>query len=172
MPRILVCSDSHGRADLLALAYDQQPKAEVLVFLGDGLGDAALFRYSGKEHYLVKGNCDGPQWDYPIWQEFTLADQKVVCTHGHFSQEFMKETKKIICTHGHQAFVKHSLDELLRRAKEHRADLVLYGHTHVPRVDYEDGVQLFNPGSIHAGEYGFVDVTPAGIFCQNLKVRK
>jgi len=154
MPRILVCSDSHGRADLLALAYDQQPKAKALVFLGDGLGDTGIFRYSGKEHYLVKGNCDGPGWDYPTVQEFELAG------------------KKIFCTHGHRFYVKHSLDELLRRAKEQGADLVLYGHTHVPCVAYEDNVHLFNPGSIHSGEYGFVDITPAGIFCQNLRVRR
>jgi len=158
MPRILVCSDSHGRADLLALAYDQQPKADVLVFLGDGLDDTGILRYSGKEHYLVKGNCDGPGWDYPDVQELALAG------------------KKIFCTHGHRFHVKYSLDEVLRNVKAHGKeqgfDLVLYGHTHVPRLNYEDGVLLFNPGSLHNGEYGFVDITPAGIFCQNLRVRR
>lgn len=153
MLRILVCSDSHGRADLLALAYDQQPKAEILVFLGDGVNDAALFRYSGKPYYIAKGNCDGKA-EIPLWQEFTL------------------EGYKILCTHGHQSYVKHSLDGLLRAAKERGAGLVLYGHTHTPRVDYEDGIYLFNPGSIYAGEYGFVDIASAGIVCRNLRVRR
>jgi len=153
MPRILVCSDSHRRADLLALAYDQQPKAEVLVFLGDGLGDAALFRSSGKTHYIVRGNCDGNAPE-PLWQEFTLAGKKIICTHGH------------VCG------MKFSPDELLRHAKDKGADLALYGHTHVPRIDYTDSIHLFNPGAIMAGEYGFVDITSAGIVCRNLRVRR
>jgi len=153
MPRILVCSDSHGRADLLALAYDQQPKAEALVFLGDGLSDTGIFSSSGKTHYLVRGNCD--------------AGAQIPATQG-----FLFGGKNIMCTHGHRYYVKHSLDELLRHAKQHAFDLVLYGHTHVPRVDYIDGIYFFNPGSLWQDKsYGFVDVSPAGIVCQNLRAR-
>ena len=153
--RILVCSDSHGRADRLVLALEQQSRAGILVFLGDGAADAAFFaREPGKQAYLVRGNCDGVSCQLPLWQEFTVLDKKILCTHGHYSQ------------------VKFGLGELLRAGRERGADLVLFGHTHEPLVHYEDGLTLFNPGSIYDGQYGFVDITNAGIVCRNLRVRE
>ena len=152
--RILVCSDSHGRRDRLVLALEQQPRAEILVFLGDGAADAAFFAQEpGRRAYLVRGNCDGGS-DLPLWQEFTALDKKILCAHGHYSQ------------------VKFGPEELLRAGREHGADLALFGHTHEPLLYYEDGITLFNPGSIYDGNYGFVDITGAGIVCQNLRVRE
>jgi len=150
--RILVCSDSHGRRAQLLRALDQQPKADVFVFLGDGAADADFFPSLGKEAYRVRGNCDWAS-DLPLWQEFTCMGKKILCTHGHY------------------AYVKYGLDDLVRAARDHGADLALYGHTHTPRVDYEDGIYLFNPGSIADGNYGFVDITGAGIVCVQMKVR-
>jgi len=151
--RILVCSDSHGRRDRLILALEQQPKAEILVFLGDGAAEAAFFAQEpGRQAYLVRGNCDGG-CDLPLWQEFSVMGKKVLCTHGHTAQ------------------VKFGLDGLLRAGREHGAGLVLFGHTHTPLAHYEGGMTLFNPGSIHDGNYGFVDITHAGIVCRNLRVR-
>ena len=152
--RILVCSDSHGRRDRLVLALEQQPRAEILVFLGDGFADAAFFaREPGRQAYLVRGNCDGPSCGLPAWEEFSVLGKKVLCTHGHHSQ------------------AKYGLDGLLRDGRGRGADLVLFGHTHVPLLFHEDGVTLFNPGSIHDGAYGFVDITGAGIVCVNARVR-
>jgi len=150
--RILVCSDSHGRGDQLLRALDQQPGAGVLVFLGDGVAEASVFLHAGKEAYLVRGNCDGAS-ELPLRREFTCAGKKILCTHGHYS------------------YVKFGLDDLLRAARDHGAGLVLYGHTHTPRIDYEDGIYLFNPGSIAEGDYGFVDITQAGIVCVRMRVR-
>ena len=152
--RILVCSDSHGRRDRLVLALEQQRGAEILVFLGDGAADAAFFAMEpGRRAYLVRGNCDGG-CELPLWQEFVVPGKKILCTHGHAAQ------------------AKFSLEGLLRAGRAHGADLVLFGHTHRPLVHYEDGIMLFNPGSIHDGAYGFVDITSAGIVCRNLRVRE
>ena len=153
MARILVCSDSHGRADLLALALEQQPQAVIFVHLGDGVGDAAYFERGGRQAYIVRGNCDGNA-PYPLRQELTV------------------EGRKIMCTHGHHSYVKYSLADLLHTARSHGAALVLYGHTHEARLDYEEGVYLFNPGCLCEGEYGFVDITAAGIVCVNTRVRR
>ena len=152
--RILVCSDSHGRRDKLVLALEQQPTAGILVFLGDGAAEAAFFaREPGRQAYLVRGNCDGNS-ELPLWQEFAVMG------------------KKILCTHGHTAGAKFHFEGLLRAGRERGADLVLFGHTHEPLVHYEDGLTLFNPGSIHDGNYGFVDITKAGVVCRNLRVRE
>jgi putative phosphoesterase len=150
--RILVCSDSHGRRDQLLRALDQQPAADICVFLGDGVDDAAFFLHAGKEAYLVRGNCDGGS-GLPPRLEFACMGRKVLCTHGHYER------------------VKYGIDGLLRAARGRNADLALYGHTHAPRLDYLDGVYLFNPGSIADGRYGFADITPAGIVCVNRQVR-
>ena len=153
--RILACSDSHGRRDRLVLALEQQPGAGILVFLGDGAADAAFFaREPGRQAYLVRGNCDGPSCGLPLWQDFTVLGKKVLCTHGHYAQ------------------VKFGLEGLASAGRERGADLVLFGHTHEPLVLYEDGLTLFNPGSIHDGNYGFADITQAGIVCRNLRVRE
>jgi len=153
--RILVCSDSHGRRDRLILALEQQPGAEILVFLGDGAADAAFFaREPGKQAYLVRGNCDGDSCGLPLWQEFVVLE------------------KKILCAHGHGVNVKFGLKGLLRAGRDRAADLVLFGHTHEPLVHYEEGITLFNPGSMHDGMYGFVDITRAGIVCLNTRVRE
>ena len=152
--RILVCSDSHGRRDRLILALEQQRGAENLVFLGDGAADADFFAHEpGRQAYLVRGNCDGNS-QLPLWEEFIAMGKKILCTHGHCSQ------------------VKFGLEGLLRAGRERGADLVLFGHTHEPLFFYEDGITLFNPGSIHDGNYGFVDITQAGIVCRNLRVRE
>jgi len=153
--RILVCSDSHGRRDRLVLALEQQLGAEILVFLGDGAADAAFFfREPGRQAYLVRGNCDGYSCELPLWREFDVLG------------------KKIFCTHGHAAGAKFGLDGLLRAGRERGADLVLFGHTHEPLIYYEDGITLFNPGSMHDGNYGFADITDAGIVCRNLRIRE
>jgi putative phosphoesterase len=153
--RILVCSDSHGRRDRLVLALEQQPGAGILAFLGDGAADAAFFaREPGRAAYLVRGNCDGAACGLPLWEAFTVLG------------------KNVLCTHGHAAGVKFGLEGLLRAGRERGADLVLFGHTHEPLVYYEGGVTLFNPGSIHDGNYGFADITGAGIVCRPLRVRE
>jgi putative phosphoesterase len=151
--RILACSDSHGRRDRLIMALERQPGAGILVFLGDGAADADFFlREPGRQAYLVRGNCDGVSCGYPLWQEFTVLGKKILCTHGHASQ------------------LKFGLEGLQRAGRERGADLVLFGHTHEPLIFYEDGLTLFNPGSIHGGDYGFADITSAGIVCRNLTV--
>ena len=94
----------------------------------------------------MRGNCD---WGstLPTIGEITL------------------EGKKIFYTHGHAYNVKYSLYQIVCAARERKADILLFGHTHQPLTDYEDGLYLMNPGSLHGteGSYGIVDLTPAGI---------
>ena len=54
---------------------------------------------------------------------------------------------------------------LISAAREHRAQVALFGHTHLAREDYEDGLYLMNPGRLGGWEasYGILDITPQGI---------
>ena len=58
--RILVVSDSHGSAYGLRRAIMAQPKAEVVIHLGDGEDDVARVKnlFPEKMFLSVKGNCD------------------------------------------------------------------------------------------------------------------
>ena len=50
-------------------------------------------------------------------------------------------------------------------AREKKADIVLFGHTHQALAEYDDGLYILNPGSLHGsmGTYGIIDITKAGI---------
>ena len=63
-----------------------------------------------------------------------LPDQLLIELGGH----------KIWMEHGH---LVPNLMTLAFRAKDHGADIALFGHTHEPLCEYAYGVMLLNPGS-------------------------
>ena len=146
--RILVTSDTHRDKFALRSAVLRQPKADVVIHLGDGEEDVAAVKMSfpGKMFLQVRGNCD---WGstLPAVGEITLEGRKIFYTHGHLYN------------------VKYGMYQIVCAARERKADILLFGHTHVPLTDYEDGLYLLNPGSLHGSEgtYGILDITPAGI---------
>lgn len=152
--RVLVMSDSHGDRFNAALAIEQQPEAKYVFHLGDGENDIKdlIDFYKDRTFVRVKGNCD-------FYSD--LNTYEVVSVGG----------KKIYLTHGYVERVKYDLSLLCIAAREHGADIALYGHTHTPFIDYVDGLHVFNPGSIREGSYGVVDITSKGIICILNKVR-
>lgn len=152
--RILVVSDSHGDAYALYNAILQQPSAQVVIHLGDGESDMgqAMGLCENKRVISVRGNCD--------WGSLlpALALERVA-------------GRLLYCTHGYAENVKYGDGQLRQQARACKADIALYGHTHRAVTDYEDGLYLMNPGSVANGEYGIIDITPAGIVCVNHKIR-
>ena len=51
--------------------------------------------------------------------------------------------------------VKWGLEKIILAAGSRGADIVLFGHTHLPHESYEDGLYIFNPGSISSSGYSF-----------------
>jgi putative phosphoesterase len=150
--RILVVSDSHGDVFSLRCAVEAQPKARMIIFLGDGERDMDDIEdlFENKRVVQVKGNCD--------YREIPLNCVEMV------------DGKLIFCTHGNEEYVKGGTVNLKQKAREAKADIVLFGHTHYPENSYDDGLYLFNPGSIREGSYGVVDITKAGIVCIPMKL--
>ena len=146
--RILVVSDTHHDAFALRAAIRRQPKAEVVIHLGDGEEEAAMARaeFPEKMFLQVRGNCD---WGstLPSVGEITL------------------EGKRIFYTHGHVYNVKYGLYQIVCAARERKADILLFGHTHNALQEYDEGLYILNPGTLHGSEgtFGIVDITPAGI---------
>ena len=149
--KLLVVSDVHGDLDALERAVDAEADADAVIFLGDGLREAEDLQDMRPELkiYSVRGNCD-------FGTSATLA--------GCFSCG----PAKIFYTHGHMYSVKYGLDDLVAAAADIEANVVLFGHTHVPFVGYQRGMHLLNPGSLGLprdgkSTYGVVDVTETDI---------
>ena len=152
--RILVLSDSHGMPSRILDAVEAHPEAEALIFLGDGerdLDTVESYYHSQPNVIKVAGNCDFSS-SLPLLRVVTLGG------------------KKIYCTHGHSEHVKYGTDELLLRARQEGADIVLYGHTHTGVTCYDDGLYIMNPGSIRDGHYGMIDIVPGGIMLNEAKL--
>lgn len=146
MKRILVLSDAHGRCGNVFEAIDRYRSAlSMVLFCGDGERDidAAQAVFSKLRFVTVCGNCDFGS-DLPVQQIVEL------------------DKKRILCTHGHIYHVKYSYSELIDAARSARADICVFGHTHTPYTDYENGLYLLNPGSIAAGRYGLIDICDNG----------
>lgn len=155
--RLLVLSDVHGRTELLRRAIEQEPEAREVFFLGDGLRDLeqVLPQFPDRRIHAVRGNCDSSLSQEKLLDAAFCGGKKILYLHGH--------------THG----VKSGWEPVLRLARDQRADLLLFGHTHTPLCRYEDGLYVMNPGSLGYGQtYGIADLTDTGIFTDIREVRR
>ncbi|MBQ9673608.1 MAG: metallophosphoesterase [Ruminococcus sp.] len=146
--KILVFSDTHGDKLSMQSAIKSHRDADVVIHCGDGEDDvnSAKLLYPDKAYYNVRGNCDwGSSLDVAL--------------------ELVFEGKKLFVTHGHIYNVKWGKQNLIMAAEERGADIVLYGHTHIPENEYYDGLYVFNPGSCHGygATYGVIEITEKGI---------
>lgn len=133
--KILVCSDSHGNAENLVRAVEQEgaDTLDLLVHLGDGWRDAEALHalYPRLPLEQVPGNCDLGRFE----------DRERIVFFGD---------RRVMLCHGHTLGVKSSLLRACYTARERGAEALLFGHTHLPVIDYHDGLWLINPGSIGA----------------------
>lgn len=129
---IAIISDTHKnpRSINIAKNHIKEANADIIIHLGDCVEDVEPLKegFNGKV-YAVEGNCDNLN-KYP--------KEDILEFNG----------KRIYFTHGDLYGVKHGLDNLRRRGKEVAADIVLFGHTHEPFKEDNNGMILMNPGSI------------------------
>ena len=146
--KILVFSDSHGRVKTIDRALsNHNGKADLLIFLGDGIDDIDLIsqKYPDIMIYKVRGNCDFMCTDVPCQGILDLDGIRIM-----------------IC-HGHKYNVKSGTDTILYAGIENEVDAILFGHTHmaIDTVAQINGkqIRLFNPGSIGmSGSYGVLEI--------------
>lgn len=155
--KIIVMSDTHGAYDRLLKLATLQKDADRFIHLGDGEQDVRLLfsRYPELEEkfYCLKGNCD-----YGILSQ-AMRTLDVSLPYGH----------KIFAAHGDYFQVKFSTARIAYEARQHGADIVLYGHTHVTDCRYEDGLYIINPGSLGCPRehtkysYALLDISESGV---------
>ncbi len=76
--------------------------------------------------YMVAGNCDS-------WWGEDLPSLITIPACGH----------RIMVTHGHRYSVPY-LNRLAEKAREKKADIVIFGHTHCYFMKKEDGILFLN----------------------------
>ncbi len=139
---LTVFSDTHGNGEALNKLRGDFEISTKIVFLGDGLSDLYCLpsEYESKL-VAVKGNCD-----------FSSNYQKQAV--------FCVEQVAVLAVHGDLFGVKLSLSRLYDYAKKLGVNLVLYGHTHLPKITEINGITLVNPGSLsnYAGAKTFASI--------------
>lgn len=133
--RILIVSDTHGRLGDLQEAVERSKPIDWLLHLGD-----------------IEGQQD------EIAQIAGMADAKVAMVSGNndFFSPLKKELELVIggiriwMTHGHQYGVYQGAGQIKNQGILRNADVVVYGHTHVPflDIDEENHITVLNPGSV------------------------
>ncbi len=142
--KILVISDTHGRRDRVETLLRLHRGAEIVLFLGDGARDLSeSLSYEGRAIAGVRGNCDA--------ESFSDFPEELLLNLGAYT---------VMMTHGHCYSVKSGTDRAICRAAERGADLLLYGHTHLPEERYlpegsmigdlvlKKPLWVMNPGSL------------------------
>ena len=158
--RIIAFSDSHRNYHNVRRLFEKTAlTTDLYIFLGDGEDDIESIRtmYPDKEILSVAGNCD-----YGSMAPLVAATEVM--------------GKKILYTHGHMQSVSFGISRLKSLAEENGADVILYGHTHQRRCDYEDGVYYINPGSLgnprdgYSPAFAAIDIIPAGVMCTHVSI--
>ncbi len=125
--RIGVFSDSHGDVSNAKRFFDRLAPLDCLFHLGDYAADGdKLSKLFGCPVYAVRGNCDYRS-DMPLERQVELGGKRFLLLHGH---------------------QYHSWNALLYRGEEVHADMVLYGHTHMPDLSADGARLILNPGSL------------------------
>ncbi|MCL2210103.1 MAG: YfcE family phosphodiesterase [Treponema sp.] len=137
--KLLVVSDTHGclsalRA-VLTWANNHMPPNDTIAcaaFAGDGVSDlsqasnAAGFSCEWK---FIRGNND---------YNHSVPDISVFDFNSHL----------FFMCHGHRHSLYSGYHALLNSGKNNNADVVIFGHTHVPYLKRVGGILIVNPGSV------------------------
>lgn len=125
--KIGVLGDTHEDYKSIDDAMKHFTDVDYIFHTGDHHDDIEYIINRYKVKVLgVRGNCD--------WTGATEISKK-------FS------SKRILLIHGHQYNVKFSLNNLYYKGQEENADMVIFGHTHLPLYVVENNMILLNPGS-------------------------
>lgn len=126
MAKALIMSDTHGLTEEVVRVTNSF-SSDIIFHCGDFCVEKDLDPFN--KMIMVKGNCDFDP---------NVSDEQIMEWEGI----------RFFITHGHLYNVNYSLLHLTYRAKELKADVALFGHTHYPLCTESDGLILVNPGSL------------------------
>ncbi len=128
--KILIVSDTHKSHRNLERVIEMEKPFDLLIHLGDVEGaDDYIEALVDCPVHIVRGNNDFFS-DLPAEKEIMIDGNHVFLTHGHYYYVSMGE------------------ERIRKEAKGRGADVVMYGHTHMPSITEENNLIMLNPGSI------------------------
>lgn len=127
--KIAILSDTHKDYSSIDKIVPILEKCDLILFAGDNFSDSKyIYKKTGVDIIAVKGNCD-----------FENVEEEII---------FDINEKKVFLCHGDKYNVKDSLDKISKKAKDIEADIVIFGHTHIPLQVKKDNILYLNPGSV------------------------
>lgn len=130
--KIAVLSDTHGNYPLGITMLDRISGLDCVIHLGDVLSDAEIIEYALDIPVIkLAGNCDSS----------TNADRELLLNISEMT---------FFLSHGDLYQVKSGIDRIYEKATSEKAEIVLYGHTHIPAIQKKGEILLVNPGSLKA----------------------
>lgn len=156
---LLILSDSHGHPHRVAEAL-RRVRPDGVLFAGDGLRDLSLCDLPCPL-WAVRGNCDWGSSPLILGGRAEEIEDELL---------FSPQGVRILLTHGHRYGVKGGLGGLIAAGVTRKADVVIFGHTHLPvelhlSPDRSEGYGLsspltvFNPGSLGDSSASFGTLT-------------
>lgn len=152
--KLFFISDIHGSIDDLNAVINlfEVEKADYLVILGDilyhGPRNPLPTNYNPQEVVkllnkyknriiAIRGNCDSEVdqmlLEFPIMSDFS---------------QIIFDNKRFFLTHGH-IFNQSNLPNISEK------EILCHGHTHIPVAEENNGIIIFNPGSITFPKEGY-----------------
>jgi len=128
--RILVVSDTHKKHENLKRVLENVSPVDLLIHLGDAEGyEDMIGEMAGCPMEIVAGNNDF----------FSRLPREKELEIGKY---------KVLITHGHHYYVAAGISDIMREAEARGMDIVMFGHTHVPLIEYGEHTIALNPGSL------------------------
>ena len=128
--KILIVSDTHKKHGNLKEILRRTGHIDLMIHLGDAEGyEDYIAELAGCPLEIVAGNNDFFS-DLEREKELEIGKYKVLITHGHYY------------------YVAMGVEDLKKEAAGRGMDVVMFGHTHRPLLDYGRGIATLNPGSV------------------------
>lgn len=128
--KILIVSDTHRKHENLKVVLERVQPVDLLIHLGDAEGEEDYIgELAGCPMEIVAGNNDFFS-SLPREKEIQLGKYHVLITHGHYY------------------YVNAGIADIERDAAARDFDIVMFGHTHRPLIDYANRIIALNPGSL------------------------
>ncbi|MDD6306862.1 MAG: metallophosphoesterase [Clostridiales bacterium] len=128
--RILIISDTHKKHENLKRVLESVSPVDLLIHLGDAEGyEDIIGEMAGCPMEIVAGNNDFFS-RLPREKELQIGKYRVLITHGHYY------------------YVASGITDIMSEAQARGLDIVMFGHTHVPLIEYGEHVIALNPGSL------------------------
>lgn len=133
MKKLLIVSDNHFQQKEFLDIVKHHQDADYFIHCGDSQWQPDDERIA--KFIIVRGNND---MKFPDDQILEVEEKKILITHGHQQHVF---------NYGDRDNLDGTKDLVTYAIQNYDANVVFYGHTHVPECHLDRDVFVLNPGS-------------------------